>query len=667
MTIIFSITQAVPLLAFSLISAFGFSGPYWDFILSCVWGLLIFQSLLGYGKLVLLSISDDPLIKPVAPVLGMAFLFAVGAYLNLTGLFIRPIILILIAFGVVYFFWLSVRHLKVSEQNGEIQNFFSKPISDQLIFSIHLIVCCWVYLIAASQTQFNIHDDAHGYLFFPHKLLELGTLGVDPFSERRVISGFGASALWNGLGLSYVQPAFIHLMDLGIGFLVLSYIVAQFPVGHHFYKTKFLFLIAIGLIKFPITNITPNFIAIPVILSIWIVILSFSNQLTMHKNISKAYWLILGAICFTLVVLKNTYLPYTALSLLVPIAYFHFALGMKLENCIKGMLYIAFTIGILVAPWAIDLKRAAGTYFYPFLGVGYHAIQYGYFPVATSNFMLFNTWMVDLKILLWPLSKSIFIFSLLFAAIYVPFYLYKRLSDRKMLIPCIPILISIINVLVVGYAIGGYGAYRFVYSPAIASLLAALILTFYLISHAQLSLKFRYFFYALLCMLSIRAVHDTYAQGLNHIAHIQNSILMGGQILGVGGKSYERLSSAIPKDGGVLVRIDYPFLISPLGSNVYIADYPGAASPMPGMPIGEGPQSLREYLLSKGINYVVWGYGNEANFSKSAYGHRLNNGESSWINSEARLAFDFQENVEFLRKKYSNIYDESGIAIIDLR
>jgi hypothetical protein len=168
-------------------------------------------------------------------------------------------------------------------------------------------------------------------------------------------------------------------------------------------------------------------------------------------------------------------------------------------------------------------------------------------------------------------------------------------------------------------------------------------------------------------MLFIRVAQDTYNRSLVQFDQIHQSLISGGQFRKVDGESYRRLSTAIPKEGGVLVRIDKPFLLSPLGNNVFIADYPGSASPAPGIPFGEGPENLRNYLLSKGINYLVWSYGNWANFSRHMYGYRLGDQENSWIRSEAKLAFDFQDNVEQLRKKYKNIYDMDGIVIIDLR
>ncbi len=396
-------------------------------------------------------------------------------------------------------------------------------------------------------------------------------------------------------------------------------------------------------------------------------LLSISNHLIREKLIPRVFWLSFGSIIFTLIVLKNTYIPYATLSVCASLAYLHFAHRLSLKKCIDGILWLTLVVFILVVPWAIDLKESSGTYFYPFLGVGNHAIQYVYFPPATANFMLWSTWINDLKTLFWPFTKSIYIISLVFVLFYVTYSIYRRVSIRIFSLPCLPILISLINVLIVGYAIGGYGAYRFVYAPAVGSLLAALMLTFYFISSSQIFLKFRYFLYALLCILFIRVVQDTYNRGLVQFDQIHQSFLSGGQFRKLDGESYRRLSSAIPKEGGILVRIDKPFLLSPLGNNVYIADYPGSASPAPGMPFGEGPENLRHYLLSKGINYIVWGYGNQANFSRQIYGYRLSDKENSWIRSEAKLAFDFQDNVEQLRKKYKNIYDADGIVIIDLR
>src|SRR5262249_30138640 len=48
-----------------------------------------------------------------------------------------------------------------------------------------VLAVLWQLLLAASWTNFHEPDDLQGYFVFPTKMLALGSLGEDPFSERR--------------------------------------------------------------------------------------------------------------------------------------------------------------------------------------------------------------------------------------------------------------------------------------------------------------------------------------------------------------------------------------------------------------------------------------------------------------------------------------------------
>jgi hypothetical protein len=179
--------------------------------------------------------------------------------------------------------------------------------------------------------------------------------------------------------------------------------------------------------------------------------------------------------------------------------------------------------------------------------------------------------------------------------------------------------------------------------------------------------RMRLTIYLIVLLFITRAIQDSTFNFQERLNRLEQSMLIGEEVLEINPEPYKEIASAIPSDGKALIRIDYPFLLSPLSKNMMIADYPGSASPSPGMPFGQGPEKLRDFLLSQGVLYIVWGYSNQANFKHAEYDGRLNDKTHSWIRNEAKLAFDIQDNLELLRKKYQNIYDRHGVAIIDLR
>jgi hypothetical protein len=128
---------------------------------------------------------------------------------------------------------------------------------------------------------------------------------------------------------------------------------------------------------------------------------------------------------------------------------------------------------------------------------------------------------------------------------------------------------------------------------------------------------------------------------------------------------YARMQQSIPQGETVLTRLAYPFVLDFKRNRIFIADWPGGASPPPGMPSFKGDEALANYLISKSIRYVAYSYANEANFSWKLYGKRINHGNNQ-IRTTARHTFDFQYNLKQLGKTRKRIYDDGYIFVLDL-
>ena len=643
-----------------------------DFVVACIWGLLLFQSSLGYGGLILWKIPRNDLLRSLAPVLGLASYFVIGGWFNLLEIFHRPLILAMVYFGVLAHLFL-VAKVNVSANQERLVKFFQTFSWLKLVcFLFYMIALAWGYSAAVGNYHFNVHDDFHGYLFFPQKILQIGGLGIDPFSERRVVTGFGIGALWLAMGLVKIATPYIHVMDLGVGLLMVGYAIFYFPLKDSFPKSRFILGAAIALMAFPMVNVTPNFLSIVVVISIWLIFWFMTSQTQQFIATSKIYWFVLGICFFVLIGLKNTYIPYAAISFGLGMLYLWRVVKIPTRLLSTGIGIAGITVIGSLIPWMLDLYRSSGTYFYPFLGKGVHASAYGYFPSATAGFMTASTWTTDFLELINPLGKSIFIVNASLILMVLLMYWRSNFTNRYLLFFALPLLSSLLNVLAVGYAIGGYGAYRYAYGPALASLVSALLVLMAILVEQGAGTVYRFtrqslLIYCVIVLLMIRAVQDSVAHGKKHWDQILQSFYGADTICELSYPAYQNLSAAIPRNAGVLLRLDTPFLINSLHSKAFIADYPGSASPAPGMPMGMGPEALRQYLLNQGIEYVVWGYANEANFTRAEYGDRLAPKKHSWIRTEAKLAFEVQDDFEYFRGHYPNIYDQDGVAIIDLR
>jgi hypothetical protein len=125
-----------------------------------------------------------------------------------------------------------------------------------------------------------------------------------------------------------------------------------------------------------------------------------------------------------------------------------------------------------------------------------------------------------------------------------------------------------------------------------------------------------------------------------------------------------RMQGAIPVGATVLERLDYPFLLDFGRNTVLIADWPGEVSLAPGMPVFAGPERLAQYLLDASIRYVAYAYANEAQFPAAEVDRIMNRGE--WLESEARMALDFQGNLDRLMRMRRLVYKDPERVVIDL-
>jgi hypothetical protein len=71
-------------------------------------------------------------------------------------------------------------------------------------------------------------------------------------------------------------------------------------------------------------------------------------------------------------------------------------------------------------------------------------------------------------------------------------------------------------------------------------------------------------------------------------------------------RDYASAFSRIPQAAKTLVALDYPFLLNNRTHLIFNIDLPGAASPGKGLPYFQGPEAVKHYLLSQGIEYVAF-------------------------------------------------------------
>ena len=261
----------LPLTLFFCISDYFLGIWHQPYLLALIWGVLVFEGLFVFGYLISRFFSGTASDHMLYPVLGLLGVLFCGGFLNLVGWLSPYLINSHVILSALFFSYLTIKNAPVI-----IQNFFQKISAQSPIAFILPLVAffslIWAYLICVSNINFNLHDDFHAYLFFPMKLLQMGSLGGDPFSERRLISGLAGNSLILMIGLVQMKWYFLHAIDWGLGILLFAYSIICIRIPGSFRKNlliKSCVVFGISLFAIPAVNITANVLPMAIVFAIW--------------------------------------------------------------------------------------------------------------------------------------------------------------------------------------------------------------------------------------------------------------------------------------------------------------------------------------------------------------------------------------------------------------
>jgi len=143
---------------------------------------------------------------------GMAFLIGLGGWLNLLGAISGLVVRGLVAFGAC-FGALALRH---AWRRSPAPRLTRPP----LWLAALCVLVLARYFAAVADAGFNWDDDLQGYFVFPAKMLQLGGMGADPFSERRMVS-LGGQSFLQTMVVSVLPFRYSHLIEPGVAGLML--------------------------------------------------------------------------------------------------------------------------------------------------------------------------------------------------------------------------------------------------------------------------------------------------------------------------------------------------------------------------------------------------------------------------------------------------------------
>jgi hypothetical protein len=134
------------------------------------------------------------------------------------------------------------------------------------------------------------------------------------------------------------------------------------------------------------------------------------------------------------------------------------------------------------------------------------------------------------------------------------------------------------------------------------------------------------------------------------------------------------LQKSVPPGEPILEHLYVSYALDFNRNPIFVADYPGLAGLPPGMPIGRGPDPLRQYLLKNSIRFVAltYGRGQVADLTSTLSLQQLLTdpavaGKYFWPYLQNKVSVDVQANLNLLAKQQATTYDDGQACVIDLK
>ena len=629
-----------------------------SYFFAFLWGIIVLLSFIGWGGVIRRCFFPKSRVDwGQKAAWGVALSIFAGGVLNIAGLISRTTVLVYLGGGFLY--WLldvfSGRGTNIGLLREYIRDWRRDKIVTAGIFVIFFLALVqyggWV-----SRQDFNIHDDFQAYFVFPKKMLQSGSIGPDPFCERRIESSLGGQAFLQTFILSMLVEQNIDIIDPGVGMLIVAgLLLGYFKDKKTPARAAVFVLILFLIIPYPKVNIAS--LVIPIALFISFFRTLEWEELGGGRFIANAFVIALlsAAICS----LKSSLIPTCGILFAASYVFYIIRAAIKKEAVYEFFVAVILTAAFLL-PWMISMYQSSGTLLYPVLGKGYHGTAYGTFLGYAGGMTTERT----THILTYHFSRPCVVLL-----VWLSFVIFKFRSTRSSRRGAyISVSISaILGMIIVLMAAGGTSGNRYYFLFVFATVLIflAAILSapeagkdggMGIYAYAAMSLAF----------ITIGYDWDPFIfQYVRFVREIKKGINNVPLTSDKEAAQYSRMQLSVPPGEIILARLSKPFLLDFKRNRIFVADYPGGASLPPGMPFFKGPEMLADYLISKSIRYAAYSYASEAEFRWKDYEERLDS-ISSLIATEAEHTFDFQNNVDQLGKTRKRIYDDGDIFVLDL-
>lgn len=640
-----------------------------SYILSFSWGICILLSLIGWGGIInRVLFFKQPIDWGQKAAWGVAFSILMGGILNVTWSISKTTVLIYLGLGLLY--WLFELYQSRNVFIPWLKNFICNSREDPFFFIGVMVICLLIfgeYAAWVSTNAFN-GDDYLGYFVFPNKMLQLGSMGPDPFSERRMTS-LGGQSFLHTFVLALLSEKNLYIIDPGIATIIVVGLLLGFFRQKGLSKRTTIFIIVFFLLTpAPRVNVTSLIIALSLFLSLFRTL----EGEELKSNHFALNALIIALTTASICSLKSNFIP--ACVIIIFLSYFLYIT--KTENKKKAIYEFGTTITFIIIflmPWMISMSQSSGTFLFPLLGKGYHGSAYGinystYYDSSSSFHRVIKSFNILISWNLRVYFASIFLFVL------ISFRLQKNTERNAYLPLVVSVILSTFLIAFVLQSKSYLDFYRYTFSFTFALLIISIATALsnprgerkkFANTTSKLGAMF------LVGVLTGNMWHTSEKEfGIwrKNIGFGRRDISLE-EVSGQEIYRYHKIQQLIPEKATILTRLDAAFLLDFRRNVIFIADWPGSASPPPGIPVFRGADTLADYLIAQSIRYVAYSYSKKSqlpNFYLREFLAKHKPDDYPWLIKELNLTLDFQENLERLSKTRKIIFNDSEIMVLDL-
>src|SRR5713226_3917196 len=201
------------------------------YFVSFSWGICILLAFVGWGGLINRILFPKHQIDwGQRAAWGIAFSILVGGLLNATSSISRTTVFIYVGSGAVFWFtdlFIRKLSLKSSLCLSTVALAKDPPLLVGTLIVLFLAILDYagsvftqLRWVGINGPVFNSVDDLQAYFVYPIKMLQTGSMGQDPFNEKR-FTFFGGQSFLDAFVLSALSEKSLKMMDAGIGVLII--------------------------------------------------------------------------------------------------------------------------------------------------------------------------------------------------------------------------------------------------------------------------------------------------------------------------------------------------------------------------------------------------------------------------------------------------------------